>query len=206
MVRPTGVTSETSWLTMMSLQETVETFGEDVSRSLESGRIEEQEILMIRSLQGTAGLDARASYNFSGVVLSAMLENVSRGDRFNGRFSCRLDSATPNGTDAASIDESGILSLTLGPYSLQNAGPLSLQRLVTPRFFRIAIRCDEMSGAGEDVGRFNLTFYSDPRFCDGNSFTIESLNIAHIPMPSLYIETSGGAPLVSAKLQTLLSE
>lgn len=172
----------------------------------ESGRVEEQEVLMIQSFQAESPFPERASYAFSGVVLSAMLENIGRGDRFNGRFECALDMSDSDGTDAATLDDSGYMSLNLGPYCLQNVAPLRIQRLVTPKFFRIAIRCDRMSGADDDIGRFNLAFYSDPRFCEGKDFQVGSLDISNIPMPSLYIESPGGAPLVSAKLQTLVSD
>ncbi len=106
-------------------------------------------------------------------------------------------------SDSLHEDESGLLTIVIGPYRLTSAGPVRIQRLITEQFYRIAIRCDRFTDGASVVGRVNLTFYSDPRFCEGGDFRLDTLDISKIPMPSLYLEAYAGEPILNAKLQML---
>ena len=158
---------------------------------------------MIQSLHSSSEAVGQISYGFTGVVLSAALDSVYRGDRFQGRFACSTGILGTDATDSLHDDEDGFLSLVIGPYTLNSVGPVRIQRLITPQFYRIAIRCERFSDPSVDVGRVNLAFYSDPRFCDGDDFHLDALDIGKIPMPSLYLEAVAGDPVLNAKLQTL---
>ena len=157
---------------------------------------------MIQSLQ-VANCPDNICYGFGGVVLSSAMGDVLRGDRFQGRFSCSADVLGGDSSDSLHEDESGILTIVIGPYRLTSAGPVRIQRLITEQFYRIAIRCDQFTDGNSGVGRVNLAFYSDPRFCEGGEFRLDTLDISKIPMSSLYLEAFAGEPILNAKLQTL---
>ncbi|NKB21552.1 MAG: hypothetical protein GKS01_13750 [Alphaproteobacteria bacterium] len=159
-------------------------------------------IAMIHSLQVANG-PANICYGFGGVVLSSAMDEVLRGDRFQGRFSCSSGALDGDSSDSLHEDESGLLTIVIGPYRLTSAGPVRIQRLITEQFYRIAIRCERFTESAAGVGRVNLAFYSDPRFCEGGDFKLDTLDISKIPMPSLYLEAFAGEPILNAKLQTL---
>lgn len=164
----------------------------------------EGEISVIRSLHAAGGTGtAPISYGFSGVTLASSLDGVVRGDRFEGRFRCSPGLLDGGGAGSAIDDPAAALSLVIGPHLLTSAGPLSIQRLVTPRFYRIAIRCRRFADCPGTVRCVNLAFYSDPRFCAGEDFRLDRLDIEKIPMPSLYFEAEDGTPVINAKLQRL---
>lgn len=166
--------------------------------------IKEGEVSMIRSLHARREAGAAPiCYGYSGVTLAASLPGVTRGDRFQGRFQCSAGLLEGDGVDTVVKDAAGSLSLIIGPHRLTSAGALSIQRLVTPQFYRIAIRCEEFTECPDAVKRLNLAFYSDPRYCAGDDFRLDRLDIAKIPMPSLYLEAEDGQPVINAKLQSL---
>jgi hypothetical protein len=165
--------------------------------------IKEREVFMTQSLHSSEEIARSICYKFTGVVLSAALDDVVRGDRIQGRFACNTGIVGGDAADSTHEDEAGFLTLVIGPHRLQSAGPPRVQRLITPQFYRIAIRCDQFTGPSAGVGRVNLAFYSDPRFCEGDEFQLDALEIDKIPMPSLYLESPTGGPVLNAKLQTL---
>jgi hypothetical protein len=187
----------------MAIHENFDT--EIVGRSalLGNTRIKEREIFMIQSLHSSEESATSICYMFTGVVLSAALDSVTRGDRIQGQFACSTGTIGRDTTDSPHKDEAGYLTLVIGPHRFQSEGPLRIQRLITPQFYRIAIRCDRFTDPPAGVGRVNLAFYSDPRFCEGDEFQLDALEINKIPMPSLYLEALTGAPVLNAKLQTL---
>jgi len=164
----------------------------------------EGEIGVIRSLHAAdeAGA-APVCYGFSGVTMASSLEGVARGDRFQGQFQCSGGLLEGDGADAVVDDPAASLALVIGPHRLISAGALSIQRLVTPQFYRIAIRCRQFANAPGAVKRVNLAFYSDPRYCADEDFRLDRLDIDKIPMPSLYVEAEDGQPAINAKLQCL---
>lgn len=164
----------------------------------------EGEISMIRSLHASRAAGGSAiSYGYTGVALASSLSGISRGDRFQGRFRFSAGLLEGDGAESVARDHEGGLSLIIGRYHLISDGALTIQRLVTPQFYRIAIRCDEFAECPEEVKRVNLAFYSDPDYCAGDEFRLDRLDIGKIPMPSLYLETDGGRPVINAKLQSL---
>jgi hypothetical protein len=187
----------------MAIQENFDTGLDGRSALIGNTRIKEREIHMIQSLHSSAVSARSICYKFTGVVLSAGLDSVDRGDRIQGQFACSTGIIGGDGTDSPHEDDAGFLTLVIGPHRFQSAGPLRIQRLITPQFYRIAIRCDRFAGPPAGVGRLNLAFYSDPRFCEGDEFQLEALELDKIPMPSLYLEALTGAPVLNAKLQTL---
>jgi hypothetical protein len=172
------------------------------TQQIEGVRMNEGKIAMIQSLQVTNGPE-NICYGFGGVVLSSAMDEVLRGDRFQGRFSCSAGVLGGDSSDSLHEDETGLLTIVIGPYRLTSAGPVRVQRLITEQFYRIAIRCDQFTDGNSGVGRVNLAFYSDPRFCEGGEFKLDTLDISKIPMPSLYLEAFAGEPILNAKLQTL---
>ncbi len=162
------------------------------------------EVRMIRSLHAwDESGGAPISYGFSGVTLASSLAGVVRGDRFQGRFRCGAGLLDGAEGDTLVVDEAASLSLVIGPHRLNSVGALTLHRLVTPQFYRIAIRCEEFAEGPDAVKRVNLAFYSDPRYCAGDDFRLDRLDISQIPMPSLYLEGEDGEPVINAKLQSL---
>jgi len=172
------------------------------TQQIRGARMKEGDIAMIQSLQVAQGPE-NICYGFGGVVLSSAMDAVLRGDRFQGRFSCSTDVLDDDSSDSLHEDESGLLTIIIGPHRLTSAGPVRVQRLITEQFYRIAIRCDQFTDGNSGVGRVNLAFYSDPRFCEGGEFRLDTLDISKIPMPSLYLEAFAGEPILNAKLQTL---
>jgi len=187
----------------MAIQENFDTGLDGRSALLGSTGIKEREIFMIQSLHSSEEIASKICYGFTGVVLSAALDRIARGDRFQGQLACNAGILREDTTDSSHKDEGGFLLLVIGPYQFQSMGPLRIQRLITPQFYRIAIRCDQFSGPSMGVGRVNLAFYSDPRFCEGDEFQLDALELSKIPMPSLYLEALAGTPVMNAKLQTL---
>lgn len=164
----------------------------------------EGEVSMIRTLHTAHGAGTeRISYGFSGVTLASSLDGVARGDRFQGRFRCSAGVLDSGDIDSLTRDPAASLSLILGPHSLTSAGALSIQRLVTPQFYRISVRCERFMECPGTVKRLSLAFYSDPRYCAGADFQLDRLDIDKIPMPSLYLEAEEGQPVINAKLQSL---
>ncbi|MBK19932.1 MAG: hypothetical protein CMM52_13960 [Rhodospirillaceae bacterium] len=172
------------------------------SHEIGGTRMKERGIAMIQSLHA-ASEPTQICYGFGGVVLSSAMEDVSRGDRFQGRFSCSAGVLGGDSSDSLHEDNTGLLTIVIGPHRLTSSGPVRIQRLITDQFYRIALRCDRFTDGASGVGRLNLAFYSDPRFCEGGDFKLDSLDIAKIPMPSLYLEAFAGEPILNAKLQTL---
>lgn len=164
----------------------------------------EGEISMIRTLHASreAGVES-ISYGYSGVTLASGLDGVARGDRFQGRFRCSAGVLEGGDATSATVDAAASLFLVIGPYTLTGNGPLSFQRLVTPQFYRITVRCERFVECPDSVKRLSLAFYSDPRYCTGAEFRLDRLDIDRIPMPSLYLESGDGQPVINAKLQSL---
>lgn len=164
----------------------------------------EGEVSMIRSLHARhEDGETEISYGFSGVTLASGLAGIVRGDRFQGRFQCSAGILGDDEAETQAVDEAASLSLVIGPHRLTSVGALTIHRLVTPQFYRISIRCEEFDDAPDGVKRVNLAFYSDPRYCAGDDFRLDRLDISKIPMPSLYIEAEDGEPMINAKLQSL---
>ena len=187
----------------MGIHTSVNTRSDERSLPIGNAGVKEREIFMFQSLHSSEEAEEKVCYGFTGVVLSTTMDDVARGERIQGEFSCSTGILEVDSTDSPHEDEGGSLSLVIGPYQIQSEGPLRIQRLITPQFYRIAIRCDRFVGPSSGVGRVNLAFYSDPRFCEGADFHLNALDIGKIPMPSLYLEALSGTPILNAKLQTL---
>jgi hypothetical protein len=78
-----------------------------------NARMKEGEIVMIQSPYSSTETAAQISYGFIGVVLSAALDSVYRGDRFQGRFACRTGIFGSDATDPMNDDENGFLLWSL---------------------------------------------------------------------------------------------
>jgi len=164
----------------------------------------EGEVSVIRTLHASRSAGAEPiSYGFSGVTLASSLDGVVRGDRFQGRFRCSAGVLDGDGIECLTEDSGASLTLIIGPHCLTSLGALSIQRLVTPQFYRISIRCERFAECPDRVTRLSLAFYSDPRYCAGADFRLDRLDIDKIPMPSLYLEAEEGQPVINAKLQSL---
>lgn len=146
---------------------------------------------------------AQASYGFTGVALSSPVQMVPRGERIAGAFSCIGSPCGGDGADLEHDDPCGFIEVCCGQMRLISDGPLRIQRLITPGFFRIAIRAGCVGDDGERIGQINLGFYSDPEHCLGPSFRLERLNMAEIAFPAIYINGLDGDLILNGKLQTL---
>lgn len=149
------------------------------------------------------GAGACASYEFTGVALSSPVQMVPRGERIAGTFSCIGSPREGDDADQVHDDPDGFIKVCCGQMRLMSDGPLRIQRLITPGFFRIAIRTGCVSEDGRRIGQINLGFYSDPEHCLGPAFRLERLNMAEIAFPAIYINGLDGDLMLNGKLQSL---